>query len=158
MKSPFPFSRLRLLCLCVLLPMLTSCFSYQDVEIKDIAVTSFSLKGSQLELGFKAELHNPNRAFVIKQAEGLLNRGNSPFATARLAEPILVAARSEQSCSGKILLTVNDFMAALAMGADYKSWDLDAFLCDGYVQLQAAWVKKKIKFENVTLKQIINSI
>ena len=156
MKMPFP--RLRLLLLCVLLPLLTSCFSHQDVEIKDIKVTNFSLKGSQVELGFSAELYNPNRAFVIKGAEGLIRRGNSSFATATLVEPILLAARADQTCSGKIVLTIHDFMAALAMGMDYKSWDLDAFLCNGHIQLQAAWLKKKVKFENITLKQLIDSI
>ncbi|MCL1973250.1 MAG: hypothetical protein FWG54_00355, partial [Bacteroidetes bacterium] len=53
---------------CVFL--LSSCFSYRDIVVKDFSLDDFSMQGSTILIDFSAMVNNPNRAFVIQGAAG----------------------------------------------------------------------------------------
>jgi len=116
------------------------------------------MQGSKIIVDFSAMVNNPNRAFVIHQAEGQLNRDQKPFSAAHLLQAIVVPGKSEQRCSGQIQLTILDLMGAFQMGADYRSWDMDPFLFTGDIQIRAAWIKKKFKYNDIPLSQLINKL
>ena len=135
-----------------------SCAPYRDIEVKDFSIDNIAMQGSRIVLDFSATVNNPNRSFVLDRAGGDLSIGEHPFAAAILMQAVRVAARSEERCAGQLQLTIKDLMAALQMGFDTKSWDLDSFLFSGDVQVKSAGMKKKFKYNNVPLNRLINSL
>ncbi|MCL2502549.1 MAG: hypothetical protein FWE30_00770 [Bacteroidales bacterium] len=138
--------------------LLTSCFSYRDIEVKDFNIDNVSMQGTRIVADFSATVHNPNRGFVIQSAEGVFNRGQQPFATAQLLQALTVAGRSEQRCSGQLELTLQDLFAALQMGIDYRTWDISSFLFTGDMRIKSACIKKTFSYKDTPLTQIINSL
>ena len=153
-----PTKLFRLLILFSGLFLLSSCFSYRDLEVKDFAVDNVSMQGTKIVVDFSAMVINPNRAFVIQSAEGKLNRGVQPFADVQLLQPIGVAAKSEQRCFGQMQLAFKDLFALLQMGADYTSWDMNSFLFTGDMKIKSGSVKKKFAYKEIPLKQLVNSL
>jgi len=138
--------------------LMASCAPYRDIEVKDFTVDNIVPQGSKIVVNFSATVNNPNRAFVIHSAEGDLNRGEQPFASAQLMQAIHVAAHSRERCSGQLQLAVKDLIAAFQMGFDAKSWDVDSFLFTGDFQVKSAWFKKKFKFKEVPVSRLVDMI
>ena len=138
--------------------LLTSCFAYRDIEVSDFKVDNINMMGTKIVLDFSVTVTNPNRAFVITSSEGDLNLSQQPFAAGQLVQPISVAAKSEQRCSGQLQLTIKDLMAALQMGFESKSWDLSSFIFTGDLKIRSAWVKKTIRLHEVPLTQLIKDL
>jgi hypothetical protein len=138
--------------------LLASCVSYRNIEVKDFEVNNVTMQGTKILIDFSATVQNPNRTIVVQQAEGEVGRGQQSFAAVQLLEAITIAAKSEQRCSGKLQLTLHDLLAALQIGADYRSWEMSSFLFTGDVQVKAGGLKKKYKYTNAPVSQIINSL
>jgi hypothetical protein len=141
--------------LSVALFLLASCAPYREIEVKDLTIDNISMQGSKIMMDFSALVSNPNRAFVLSSAQGELNIEERPFATAQLVKAIQVPAKTEQRCSGQLQLSIKDLVAALQLGFDAKGWDMSSFICTGDMQVRSAWMKKKLKYKEVPLSQII---
>jgi len=138
--------------------VVASCAPYRDIEVKDITIDNYYMQGSKVTLDFSATVNNPNRAFMLSAAAGELNIGTQPFASAQLLQAIQVPAKSEQRCSGQLQITINDLVTALQMGFNAKSWDLSSMLFTGDLQVRSAWFKKKFRYNEVPLSQVVNNI
>jgi LEA14-like dessication related protein len=147
----------RLMPVAVGLILLASCAPYRDIEVNDFTIDHVSMQGSRILINFSAMVNNPNRAFVLHSAGGDLNLGEKAFANAELLKSIIIPAKSNERCSGQLQLTIQDLMAALQMGLDAKSWDLNALIFNGDLQVRAAWLKKKFRYNNVPLAQLIHA-
>jgi len=137
--------------------LLSACVSYQDIEVKDFSIDNFSMQGTKILVDISAVVFNPNRAFVIQEAGGELNRGQQPFATAQLLEAITIGAKSEQRYSGQLQLTVKDMMALFQMGTNAQSWD-NSLLFTGDMRIKSGMVKKKFSYKEMPLNQLLNSL
>lgn len=148
----------RLIALCAGLFLFTSCFTFRDIEVKDFSIDNISMQGKTIVADFSATVHNPNRTFVIQSVTGDLSRQQAPFASAYLAKPLTILGKSEHSCSGQLVVSIQDLLAALQLGANYKSWDVSSFLFTGDVLVRAAWMKKRLTYKDMPLDQFINSL
>jgi len=153
-----PTRFLRLIVPIAGLCVVTSCFSYRDIEVKDVAVDNFTMQGSKFLIDFSATVHNPNRAFVIQSAEGELSRNQKLFGAAQLLQSIVVPGKTEERCSGQIQLSIYDYMAALQVGTNFKSLDMSQFLFTGDVRIKTGCVKKKFKAKEMPLGQLIDNL
>ena len=138
--------------------LMVSCAPYRDIEVTDFTVDNFVPQGAKVVINFSATVNNPNRAFVIHSAGGDLSLGQQPFAVAELMRAIPVPAHTQERCSGQLQLTIKDLMAAFQLGFDAKSWDLDSFLFTGDLLVKSAWVKKKFKYKEIPLNQLVNML
>ena len=148
----------RLIVLLAGLFLLSSCFSYRDIEVKDFTINNVSMQGTKILVDFSATVYNPNRVMVIQQAAGDFIRGGQAFAAAQLMQPITLMAKSEQRYSGALQFTLKSLMAALQLGADYKSWEMNSFLFTGDMYVKFGGVKKKFSFKEMPLNQLINNL
>jgi len=138
--------------------LLSSCISFHDIDVKDINLDNVTMQGSKIVLDFSAMVHNPNRTIVIQSAEGDFSRAQQHFAAVQLLQPITIAAKSEQRCSGQMQLSLKNLFAALQMGADSSSWDLSSLLFTGDVQVKSGLIKKKYKYKEIPVTQLLNSL
>ena len=138
--------------------LLTSCISYHDIEVKNLKVDHVALQGAKVVVDFSATVNNPNRALVLTAAEGELSRGLQPFGSARLLQPITLAAKSEHPCSGQLEITLTDLLAALQIGTNFSSLDFNTFLFSGFINVRSSWVKKKFQYKDTPLTHLINSL
>ena len=153
-----PARLIRFMMMCAGLFLLTSCISFRDIDVKDIAIDNLTMQGSKIVIDFSAMVHNPNRAFVIQSAEGDINRNQQHFAAAQLMQPIAIAAKCEQQYSGQIQLSLQSLLAMLQIGSDFTSLDMSSFLFTGNVQIKSACIKKKFTYREMPLNQLINSL
>ncbi|MDR2585997.1 MAG: LEA type 2 family protein [Prevotellaceae bacterium] len=137
---------------------LTSCFSFKDIELKDFSIDKVTPYGTKIIIDFSAEVDNPNRGFVIQSVAGDLNRNQKPFGAIQLMQAINVPGKTEERCSGQLQFNVSDIMSLFQMGGDINSLDLSSILFTGDVQVRAAWLKKKFKYNNISLDQIAKGL
>ena len=136
--------------------LLVSCIPYRDIEVNDVTVDNIVMQGTKMILDFSANVHNPNRAFTLHSAEGDIHLGKQLFATAQLIQSISIPARSEDRFSGQLQLNIKDLIAALQLGFDAKSWELESFLFSGEMKVKSALMKKRFSYINVPLNHLVN--
>jgi LEA14-like dessication related protein len=128
---------------------LTSCFTYEEVKLKDIkSLKILEFSGEKLKIESQLQLMNPN-SYSIKITDSQFDVyiKNEKIGVAKIDSPVKIEANSDEYKKVKISSTIekgqfNMLTGIVAMSAFGKN-EIN-FKLDGFVKAKAMLIQKKI--------------
>lgn len=138
--------------------ILGGCTNYKQIRIDDVKVGKLkmvALNAAEVEL--VTQVYNPTKAvFEIAGTDIIVTKDGASFAkiTQVKRETVLIHPGEESKASVVLRAELTDPFAALSQGLNPKEWDLEKFKANGTVTVRKGKMYKKIKIEDVPLKEL----
>lgn len=140
--------------------VLASCSNYKQIRVADINVGKLNmvaLNAAQVEVAL--DVVNPTKAtFEIAGADIAVLKQGAEFAKITQVDngKVLLAPGNPSKATLVLRAEVTDPMQVLAVGLNPKNWNIEQFTANGAVWVKKGKMTKKIKVENLPLKDIVD--
>ncbi|MBO5700601.1 MAG: hypothetical protein J6R57_04190 [Bacteroidales bacterium] len=140
--------------------ILAGCANYKQIRIEDINVGKLkmvALNAAQVDVDL--EVFNPTKAtFELAGVDIAVVKEGAEFAKITQVEgdEVLVAPGNPSKATLVLRAEVTDPMQVLATGLNPQKWNLDLFRANGAIWVKKGKMTKKIKVEDVPLKDLVD--
>ena len=140
--------------------ILASCANYKQIRIEDVNVGKLKMVAlNAAQVNVDIEVFNPTKAtFELVGVDLAVLKEGAEFAkiTQIEGEKVLIAPGDPSKAILALRAEITDPMQMLAGGLNPKNWDLDLFRANGELWVKKGKLVKKIKIENVPIKDIVD--
>ena len=135
--------------------LLTGCGKIREVRVGDYNVDSVSLDGRRVEAVISVTVDNPAKQIRISDVKGTIYLEDREMAVFE-AEPVILEGKSEGKYPLECGFALADGLSIMKFMALAASSDMDAVTADLEARVKVkGGIKKKIRFRNVPLKELI---
>lgn len=140
--------------------ILAGCAKYKQIRVEDINVGKLkmvALNAAQIDVDL--EVYNPTKAtFELAGVDIAVVKEGAEFAKINQVEgaQVLVAPGNPSKATVVLRAEITDPMQVLAAGLNPQKWDLDLFRANGTIWVKKGRMTKKIKVEDMPLKDLVD--